>query len=214
MSARGLFITLEGGEGGGKSTQSKRLKEALESAGHAVVLTREPGGTPEAEKIRTLLVDRAGGDWSAVAETLLLFAARAMHVRDCIAPALAAGKIVICDRFTDSTRAYQGYAGGMALQAIEDIKRVAIGDFEPDVSFILDIPAAIGLSRSNRRMAHTGATEDRFENKALEFHEKLRQGYLDIAAKNPARCHVIDATQGIDDILKHILAVIPTKEYK
>jgi dTMP kinase len=134
-----------------------------------------------------------------------------MHVRDCIAPALSAGQIVICDRFTDSTRAYQGYAGGMTLDAIEDMKRITIGEFEPDLTFILDVPASLGLARSNRRMAHTGATEDRFENKELEFHEKLRQGYLDIASKNPTRCHVIDATQGVDDVFKAIMTVIPTK---
>lgn len=196
----GLFITLEGGEGGGKSTQGRLLKEKLEAAGRHVVLTREPGGTPEAEKIRTLLVDRHGGDWSPMAETLLLFAARAQHVRDMIAPALAAGKTVICDRFTDSTRTYQGYAGGMDLSVIEQIKTIAIGALEPDITLILDVPAATGLNRSTRRMAHTGATEDRFEGKELAFHEKLRAGYLEIASQNPQRCVVIDATQPIDAV--------------
>lgn len=201
---KGLFITLEGGEGGGKSTQSRKLKDHLEKKGREVVLTREPGGTPEAEKIRTLLVDRAGGNWSPVAECLLLFAARAMHVRDCIAPALAAGKVVICDRFTDSTRAYQGYAGGMDLAVIEHIKTLSIGALEPDVTFILDLPAQTGLARSGRRMAKSGGTEDRFENKELAFHEALRQGFLDIAAKNPSRCKVIDATQPIDAVFEAI----------
>lgn len=202
--SKGLFITLEGGEGGGKSTQSKRLKAYLEKQGREVVLTREPGGTPEAEKIRTLIVDRQGGNWSPVAECLLLFAARAMHVRDCIAPALAAGKVVICDRFTDSTRAYQGYAGGIALSVIEAIKQTAIGALEPDITFILDLPAQTGLARTHTRTT----TEDRFEGKALAFHEALRQGFLDIAAKNPSRCHVIDATQPIDDVFNQIQALL------
>lgn len=203
--SKGMFITLEGGEGGGKSTQSRKLKEHLEKQGREVILTREPGGTPEAEKIRTLLVDRAGGNWSPVAECLLLFAARTMHVQNCIAPALAAGKVVICDRFTDSTRAYQGYAGGMDLAVIEQIKTLSIGALEPDVTFILDLPAETGLARSTRRMAKSGATEDRFEGKELAFHEALRQGFLDIASKNPARCHVIDATQPIDTVFTAIL---------
>ncbi|MBU6234483.1 MAG: dTMP kinase, partial [Alphaproteobacteria bacterium] len=129
---QGLFITLEGGEGGGKSTQSRLLKEKLEAQSHQVVLTREPGGTPEAEKIRALFMDSAG-TWSPIAECMLLFAARAMHVRDCIKPALEAGKIVICDRFTDSTRAYQGYAGGMDLAVMDQLKQLSIGDFEPDL---------------------------------------------------------------------------------
>ncbi len=208
MTARGLFITLEGGEGGGKSTQGRILKEKLEASGRTVVLTREPGGTPEAEKIRTLLVDRHGGDWSPQAEALLMFAARAQHVRDLIAPALAAGKTVICDRFTDSSRAYQGYAGGVAPDAIEHIKQVAIGDLEPDLTFILDLPAADGLNRSGKRTAQQGSSEDRFESKALAFHEKLRQGYLDIAAKNPHRCKVIDAAQSIENVTAQIDAVL------
>ncbi len=201
---KGLFITLEGGEGGGKSTQARRLKERLEAQGRDVVLTREPGGTPEAEKIRTLIVDRAGGNWSPVAECLLLFAARSMHVQDCILPALKAGKVVICDRFTDSTRAYQGYAGGLNLLMIEQVKNIAIGALEPDVTFILDVPAEVGLARSNHRLAKSGKTEDRFEGKELAFHESLRQGFLDIAAKHPQRCRVIDATQPIDVVFSDI----------
>lgn len=204
---RGLFITLEGGEGGGKSTQGKILRERLEKAGHAIVMTREPGGTPEAEKIRTLIVDRAGGNWSPIAETLLLFAARQMHVQDLIEPALAAGKIVLCDRFTDSTRAYQGYAGGLSLDQIEEIKKVSIGTIEPDLTLILDIPADIGLTRSTRRLAKTGATEDRFEGKELAFHEKLRAGYLDIAKNNP-RCAIINATQDIDTVAEAIWSTV------
>lgn len=200
----GMFITFEGGEGGGKSTQIRTLKARLEKAKHQVVMTREPGGTPEAEKIRRLLVDRAGGDWSPEAECLLLFAARAMHVRDLIAPSLAEGKTVLSDRFTDSTRAYQGYAGGMDLDVIETIKQASIGSLEPDLTFILDLPAEIGLARSNRRHEKGGTTETRFEDKELAFHESLRQGFLDLATKNPARCIIIDATQSIDTVADQI----------
>jgi len=200
----GMFITFEGGEGGGKSTQIRLLKERLEKSRHRVVMTREPGGTPEAEKIRRLLVDRAGGDWSPAAECLLLFAARAMHVRDLIAPSLAEGKTVLSDRFTDSTRAYQGYAGGMDKDVIETIKQASIGNLEPDLTFILDLPADLGLARSNRRHEKGGTTETRFEDKDLAFHEALRRGFIDIAKKDPGRCIVIDATQPIDKVAEDI----------
>ncbi len=199
-----MFITFEGGEGGGKTTQIRLLKDRLEQTGREVVLTREPGGTPEAEKIRSLIVDRAGGNWSPTAETLLLFAARAMHVRDLIEPALASGKTVLCDRFTDSTRAYQGYAGGTPLALIETIKQASIGALEPTRTVILDIPAAEGLNRSTRRLAHASSTEDRFEGRELAFHETLRQGYLAIARAHPERCIVIDATQPVDTVAEAI----------
>ncbi|MCB1538162.1 MAG: dTMP kinase [Rhodospirillales bacterium] len=190
-----MFITFEGGDGGGKTTQIRLLRDRLEQAGRAVVLTREPGGTPEAEKIRRLILERDGGDWSPQAETLLMFAARQMHVRDLIAPALAAGRTVLCDRFTDSTRAYQGYAGGMDLAAIETLKKLAIGDLEPSRTIILDLPPEIGLARSR-----SGAAEGMQEAKGLEFQTRLREGYLAIARANPERCIVIDATGSVDDV--------------
>lgn len=209
MSAkRGIFISFEGGEGSGKTTQIQLLKEYLEGKGHDVVLTREPGGTPEAEKIRSLLVEREGGEWSPMAECLLLFAARAMHARDLIEPALNAGKIVLTDRFTDSTRAYQGYAGGMDLGQIEQLKQLSIGTLEPDLTFILDIPAAAGLARSNTRQTAQNITEDRFEKKSLDFHEALRQGFLILARQNPTRCHVIDADNPIDAIATQIAYIM------
>lgn len=204
--SKGLFITLEGGDGGGKSTQSRLLKERLEKAGCDVVLTREPGGTPEAEKIRALILDAAGGDWSPQAETLLMFAARAMHARDLIAPALAAGKVVLCDRFTDSTRAYQGYAGGMDMASIETLKSITIGALEPDVTLILDVPAATGLGRSQ-----SGEKEGLQEAKGIGFQERLRMGFLDIAAKNPQRCHVIDAAQPIEAVAASIWSIVERK---
>ncbi len=145
---RGLFITLEGGEGSGKSTQIKALAERLRAQGYDVVTTREPGGTPEAEKIRDLLVKRDGGKWTPMAEVLLLFAARAMHVDTLIKPALAAGKIVISDRFTDSTRAYQCYGHGVAMDILEGIDQLVLNGFKPDLTFILDVPVEQGLARA------------------------------------------------------------------
>lgn len=200
---KGLFITLEGGEGAGKSTQSRRLKSALESAGRDVVLTREPGGTPEAEKIRDLLVQRDGGNWTPMAECLLFFAARQMHVETLIKPAIAAGKIVICDRFTDSTIAYQGYGHGFDISTIQQVAKLSLGDFKPDLTFILDLPVADGLARSLKQKDMAGGkenTEDRFEKLKIDFHEKLRQGFLTIARNEPNRCVVVDAGGSADDV--------------
>ncbi|OFW87224.1 MAG: dTMP kinase [Alphaproteobacteria bacterium RIFCSPHIGHO2_02_FULL_46_13] len=200
---KGLFITLEGGEGAGKSTQSRRLKSALESAGRDVVLTREPGGTPEAEKIRDLLVQRDGGNWTPMAECLLFFAARQMHVETLIKPAIAAGKIVICDRFTDSTIAYQGYGHGFDISTIQQVAKLSLGDFKPDLTFILDLPVADGLARSLKQKDMAGGkenTEDRFKKLKIDFHEKLRQGFLTIAKHEPSRCVVVDAGGSADDV--------------
>lgn len=205
--AKGLFITLEGGEGAGKSTQSRRLKAALEDMGRDVVLTREPGGTPEAEKIRDLLVQRDGGNWTPMAECLLFFAARQMHVETLIKPALADGKIVICDRFTDSTIAYQGYGHGFDIQVIEQIAKLSLGDFKPDMTFILDLPVSDGLARSLKQKDVSSGkenTEDRFEKLKVDFHEKLRQGFLTIADNDKARCVVVDATQPADNVYNMI----------
>lgn len=199
----GLFITLEGGEGAGKSTQSRRLKSMLEESGRRVVLTREPGGTPEAEKIRDLLVQRDGGNWTPMAECLLFFAARQMHVETLIKPALADGKIVICDRFTDSTVAYQGYGHGFDISTIRQIETLTLGGFKPHMTFILDLPVTDGLARSLRQKnvsAGKENTEDRFEKLQQDFHEKLRQGFLTIADEDKARCVVVDATQSADDV--------------
>lgn len=204
---RGLFITFEGGEGAGKSTQCKRLKTALENDGHDVVLTREPGGVPEAEKIRDLLVQRDGGNWTPMAECLLFFAARQMHVETLIEPALAAGNIVICDRFTDSTVAYQGYGHGFDIGTIRSIEKTTLGNFTPDMTFLLDLPVADGLRRSlKQKDAAQGRenTEDRFEKLDTSFHEKLRQGFLTIARENPNRVHVVDATQDADNVFNVI----------
>lgn len=215
MSVRkGLFITLEGGEGAGKTTQINALSDYLHKQGYDVVITREPGGTPEAEKIRDLLVQREGGNWTPEAEVLLLFAARAMHLETLIRPALQQGKIVICDRFTDSTRAYQCYGHGLPLTVVEELDRIILDHFAPDITLILDLEPAEGLARSGRRLAEVGSLEDRFENLDISFHEKLRQGFLEIARQNPGRCIIIDASQPADkvgeDIIRQVMAKLTT----
>jgi len=201
---RGLFITLEGGEGSGKSTQLKRLAETLRGKGCDVVTTREPGGTPDAEKIRNLLVQRDGGEWTPMAECLLLFASRVMHVEKLIKPALEQGKIVISDRFADSTRAYQAYGHGMNPQIIEQMNTLALGDFKPDLTFILDIDVDEGLKRAGNRISATASTEDKYERLGSPFHQRLRMGFLEIAGKEPGRCTIINAARGLDDVAKDI----------
>lgn len=206
--SKGYFISLEGGEGAGKTTQINQLAEFLTGEGYKVITTREPGGTPEAEKIRNLLVQREGGNWTPMAECLLLFAARVMHVEKVIKPAIEAGKVVITDRFTDSTRAYQGYGHGMELDQIEAVNTSVLADFAPDLTLVLDVDPDIGLSRSGRRLAaeslKVNQTEDRYENLDLDFHKRLRNGYLEIAKNNPDRCHVIDAMDDIAAIQRRV----------
>ena len=210
----GLFITFEGGEGAGKTTQARKLKDFLETSGHDVVLTREPGGTPESEKIRDLLVQRDGGDWTPIAECALFFAARQMHIEQLIRPALKNGKFVICDRFTDSSRAYQGYGHGFSLEVIEAMDDLVTGKFEPDLTFVFDLPIEAGIGRSNGLNAASEGqikTEDRFERLNHDFHERMRQGFLAIAEKNPLRCHVIDATLDIDEIHQSVVRIVREK---
>lgn len=198
MATRGLFVTFEGGEGAGKTTQVRQLADRLKKSGREVITTREPGGTPEAEKIRNLLVHRDGGAWSGMAESLLFFAARTMHVDSLIRPAIDAGKIVLCDRFTDSTRVYQCDGRGLSHGVIEVLNTLVLGTFRPDLTFVLDIDPEEGLRRSHVQLATTSdqkeKLEDRFERLDIGFHHRLRQGYLDIALQDPARCRVMDAT--------------------
>jgi dTMP kinase len=194
--AAGKFITFEGGEGSGKSTQAQRLAALVDAAGIEVVLTREPGGTPFAEQVRNLILSGSTAKHGATAEALLFFAARADHVETLIRPALAAGKWVICDRFTDSTRVYQGAAGSVSPDAIESLNRIAAGATQPDLTLLLDIDAAVGLARATerRQTSGKGATGvDPYEQRSLAFHERLRQGYLAVAKADPDRCRVIDA---------------------
>lgn len=205
---RGAFITLEGGEGSGKSTQTRLLCSALAERGIAVVQTREPGGSPEAEAIRTLLVEGATDRWDPMSEALLLFAARREHLRRTIEPALAAGSWVVCDRFGDSTVAYQGYAHGLGAATIAALGDIAIGPVRPDLTLILDLPVEVGLARAKTREA---GREDRFERMGAAFHERLRLGFREIAGQNPDRCRVIDATRSIPAIQAAILDAVVSR---
>ena len=190
MPARPRFITLEGGEGAGKSTQAKRLAAALETRGIAVCLTREPGGSPGAEEIRRLLVQGEPGRWDALTEMLLLFAARADHLARTIRPALAGGQWVICDRFTDSTYAYQGAGRGLEEEAIAAIDAAATKSLRPDLTIIMDVPVEQGLSR----VGHRGPHEARFENFDRGFHQRLRDYFRSLAEREPNRCVLIDGS--------------------
>lgn len=196
----GRFITIEGGEGAGKSTQIQHLADALVSAGLSVTTTREPGGSPGAEMIRTLLLD-PNTEWNVATEALLHSAARADHYTTRIGPALKRGQWVLCDRYTDSTRAYQGYGLGLNLEAIEILNEIAIGDFTPDLTLILDIPVETGIDRIKGR----GSNPDRYERMEKAFHERLRDGFLDIAHKEPERCSVIDAAADIETVTRRII---------
>jgi dTMP kinase len=187
---RGRFITVEGGEGAGKSTQAALLVAALERAGIAALGTREPGGSAGAEAIRRLLLEGEGARWDAHSEALLLTAARRDHVTRLIEPALVRGMWVVSDRFADSTLAYQGYGRGLAVAEIATLQRFALGDFAPDLTLILDLPVAAGLARAAARSA--GA--DRFERLDPSFPARLRQGFGEIAASEPGRCVLIDAS--------------------
>lgn len=201
----GRFITLEGGEGTGKSTQGKRLARALEEKGIAVVLTREPGGSPGAEEIRGLLVNGAPGRWDAMTETLLMYAARADHVGRTIGPALVAGKWVVCDRFSDSTYAYQGAGRGLERETIRRLDALVLDDFKPDLTLVLDLDVEVGLKRA---MTRSGAAENRFEQFDRDFHQRLRQGFQDIARRHPDRCIQIDASGTEEQVAEAIWAQV------
>lgn len=198
---RGKFITFEGGEGTGKSTQAHLLADALRNQGINVIVTREPGGTEGAELVRALLVSGAVGRWSPLSEVLLLNAARLDHLTKVILPALEAGNWVICDRFTDSTVAYQGYGHGVDLTFIQNLHQQLFSTSTPDLTFVFDLDPVIGIRRSLQR--HT--SETRFENMQLEFHNRMRQGYLDIAHQDSKRCVLIDAADTVDAVHKAIL---------
>lgn len=207
-SGTGLFVTFEGGEGAGKSTQIRRLAEALRARGLDVLLTREPGGSPGAEAVRHVLLSGAAEAFGTRMEAILFAAARNDHVEEVIRPALRQGKIVLCDRFMDSSRVYQGVTGNLEADFIETLQRIAVDGVVPDCTLILDIPARLGLERAKKRSAATADGPDRFEKEELETHEKRREAYLDIAAREPERCHVIDATQNEDAIAAEILAIV------
>ncbi len=204
----GFFITFEGGEGAGKSTQIRLLSERLASLKRPHILTREPGGTIEAEAIRNLLVNGAASRWSAEAEALLNNAARDSHLNAVIKPALAANKIVLCDRFMDSTRAYQGFAGGCSPEFIAALENTIVGKNKPELTLVFDLDPTIGLARAKAR---SDGSEDRYERKGLAFHQALRQGFLDIAQAEPERCTVIDASASVDAIASAVWTVVEPK---
>jgi dTMP kinase len=203
----GRFITLEGGEGAGKSTQAKRLAASLGTSGIQVVTTREPGGSPGAEEIRKLLLDGATGRWDPVAELLLHFAARRDHLLRTIQPALDRGDWVICDRFADSTMAYQGYGLELGPVAVERVRDIAIGDTRPDLTLILDLPVEAGLARAGERDG-TAADQNRYERMDEAFHHRLRDGFLAIARAEPDRCVVIDAAMDMDAVHGEICSAV------
>lgn len=201
----GFFVTFEGGEGTGKSTQAKKLAEHLRKMGHKVVQTREPGGTPEAEGLRDLLIRGEPGRWSAEAEALLNYAARDHHLNHLIRPALSRGSWVVCDRFMDSTRVYQCYAGGCPESLVDALEKTIVRETRPNLTLIFDLEPRVGLARANGRPPGDG---DRYERKGLAFHEKLRNGFAAVAAREPARCKIVDVSQDEDSvfaaILKHV----------
>lgn len=203
----GRFITLEGGEGAGKSTQIARLKEWLEGRGHRAIATREPGGSPGAEMIRKLLVEGPVERWDGTTEALLHFAARREHLRSTVWPALQRGDWVLSDRFADSTLAYQGYGHGVDRLVFEQLYQVAAGDFRPDLTIILDLPSELGLSRAAARRG----TETRYESLPHEFHARVRAGFLEIASGEPTRCVVIDATGDVDVIAAAIAHAVKVR---
>jgi dTMP kinase len=201
---QGRFITFEGGEGAGKSTQLKRLAARLEAAGREVVATREPGGSPGAESIRELVLNGSADRWSPVTETLLMYASRRDHVERVIRPALERGAWVVCDRFADSTRAYQGAAGGVDPGLIAAMETYILEQTRPDLTLIFDMPVDVGLKRAHAR----AGSEMRFESKGLAFHERLRAGFLAIARAEPDRCAVVDASGALDEVEAAVWAAV------
>lgn len=199
---RGRFITFEGGEGTGKSTHTKLLAERLGEVGIEAVLTREPGGSPGAEIIRHVILSGAAKPLGAEAETMLFASARDDHLNETIRPALERGAWVICDRFADSTRVYQGIVGAVDPRLIGELERITVGSTVPDLTFVMDVPAEVGLERARKRRG--GADADRFEGEDLSFHEKLRAGFRALAEGEPDRCVLIEATVPREDVARKI----------
>jgi dTMP kinase len=211
---RGMFITFEGGEGSGKSTQVKLLAERLKKAGVQSSATREPGGSPSAEDIRKLLVSGSVARWDPLTELLLHTAARREHLRNLIQPVLSRGVWLISDRFVDSTMAYQGYGLGLGRPLVETLHKIIADDFMPDLTLVLDLPAEIGLARAKlrsdaaREKAPGVKLEDRYERMAGPFHRRLRRGFLDIAKHDPERCRVIDASRDIEAVADDVWTAV------
>lgn len=200
----GRFVTFEGGEGTGKSTQVARLAQRLRAAGQEVVTTREPGGAPAAEAVRDLLVTGDPDRWDAEAEALLHFAARRMHLVRTIWPALDAGRWVLCDRFVDSTLAYQGIAGRLGPRKVAALAAWTMGDFLPDLTLVLDLSPSEGLARAAERQAASGAVSDRYERMGAAYHERVAAAFRRIAAENPERCRLVSASGTPDQVAERI----------
>ena len=202
----GLFISFEGGDGSGKSTQIKRLADAFGAAGREVVITREPGGSPGAEFIRKLFVEGDAERWSPLTEALLVYASRADHLERTILPALKRNAVVITDRFADSTMAYQGIAGALGEETVNKLHDIVVGDNDPDLTIILDLPVADGLHRAGAR-GGVASREERFESKGAAYQEQVRAAYLEIAKRAPERCAVVDAAGDADAVFHRICDV-------
>ncbi|HEY7296659.1 MAG TPA: dTMP kinase [Xanthobacteraceae bacterium] len=203
---RGRFITFEGGEGAGKSTHAALLAQRLQAERIDVVLTREPGGSPGAEVIRQILLSGAARSLGAEAEAILFAAARQDHVRNMIEPALAGSRWVVCDRFADSTRVYQGIVGRVDLKLIDGLERITVGDLKPDLSFVLDVPADVAMARAKKRRGE--AKPDRFEGEHAEFHDRLREAFRRLASSEPERCVLIDGCAPRSEVSERIWNIV------
>lgn len=206
----GWFITFEGVEGSGKSTQIRLAGDLLQELGLPFVLTQEPGGTPLGERIREILLNRGDFDISGEAEMFLFAAARAQHTDAVIRPALEAGKIVLCDRFTDATIAYQAYGRGLSLESVREVCRMASRGLAPHLTLLFDLPVETGLERAFRRIAgrEGNLREDRFERERIDFHRRIREGYLAIARQEPGRVKIIDASGGIEPTRQEVQSLL------
>ncbi|WP_417842957.1 dTMP kinase [Thalassospira sp.] len=204
----GIFISFEGGEGSGKSTQIRFLEQWFRHRGRDVIVTREPGGSPGAEEIRALLLTGDPGRWDAVTEALLMFASRRDHVERTIRPAIAQGQVVLCDRFADSSVAYQGYGHGLGADFIRQLWKLAVNDFKPDLTLMMDLPIETGLARAGARFANVSAAEDRFEKMGRAFHQRLQQGFHEITAAEPDRCRVVDADGDVQTVAARVASVV------
>jgi len=207
-----MFLTFEGIEGCGKSTQIRLLAQSLMAAGQRVLVTREPGGCPISDQVRTVLLDAANQAMVPMTELLLYGAARAQHLAEVVRPALAQGQIVLCDRFSDATRAYQAFGRRLDRQQIEQVNQLACQGLAPDTTLLLDCPVEVGLTRARQRIdAAQGPREERFELEALEFHQRVRDGYLTLAAEEPHRFVVVDAAATPEQVAQQIVAAVITR---
>ena len=204
QTSQNRMIVIDGVDGSGKGVQTRRLLQSLVDAGLQAILTREPGGSPAAEEIRALLVKGKPEKWDSMTELLLMYAARRAHLRDTVWPELELGKWIVSDRYADSSRAFQGIAGNLGLQTVEQIHQIVVGDFKPELVLILDIPEAIALARARER----GGDEDRFEQKAASYHARVRDAFLQIAASDQRQYQVIEANRSMDQVSKDIIKVI------